>query len=307
MKPEHQDPKADLAPPEADLGTTSNNLKPEQTLKPENQDHKADLVPPKADLRTTCNNLEPEQTLKPENQDPKADLAPPEADLGTTCNNLDTEHNMKPEYQDREASLAPPEPDPGKTNPILKTENNIALETSLEPNGHITKLQWETTPELPKAKNNGFQGYQSTTIRDPVRTRVPLLVNSHHLYSNDEINGTNPSPGEDPISQIGLDRCCSTNDCMDENEASTSKSAPSLGTGSQPDHLVALASQHQDPDQPENLLLFQSTMVPKCSHLGRHRQTPWSSSHLITPHIQMWKPYWTTNWQRQPLALPRYT
>eukprot|EP00798_Chlamydomonas_sp_ICE-L_P007266 gene7266-378_t len=137
-----------------------------------------------------------------------------------------------------------------------------------EKNGQLTELQQVHTPEIPRSQNTRFQGYQSATIRDPVRTVVPLLVNSHQLYSIDEINGTNPSPCEDPVSQIGLDRFCSTNDCKDEDEVSTSKSATSPGTGNQSDHLVSLASQHQDPDQPEKLLLFQGSISGiKCTIL----------------------------------------
>eukprot|EP00798_Chlamydomonas_sp_ICE-L_P030258 gene30257-35245_t len=79
-------------------------------------------------------------------------------------------------------------------------------------------------------------------------------------YPSQSRQGNYPSPG--------LDRFCSTNDCKDEDEVSTSKSATSPGTGNQSDHLVSLASQHQDPDQPEKLLLFQGSISGiKCTIL----------------------------------------
>eukprot|EP00798_Chlamydomonas_sp_ICE-L_P010046 gene10046-7938_t len=88
-------------------------------------------------------------------------------------------------------------------------------------------------------------------------------------YPSQPRQGNYPSPGrQDNYPSQRLDRFCSTNDCKDEDEVSTSKSATSPGTGNQSDHLVSLASQHQDPDQPEKLLLFQGSISGiKCTIL----------------------------------------
>eukprot|EP00798_Chlamydomonas_sp_ICE-L_P031110 gene31110-6241_t len=111
-------------------------------------------------------------------------------------------------------------------------------------------------------------GRQDTYPSQPRQGNYPS-PGRQDTYPSQPRQGNYPSPGrQDNYPSQRLDRFCSTNDCKDEDEVSTSKSATSPGTGNQSEHLLSLASQHQDPDQPEKLLLFQGSISGiKCTIL----------------------------------------
>eukprot|EP00798_Chlamydomonas_sp_ICE-L_P004217 gene4217-14331_t len=128
------------------------------------------------------------------------------------------------------------------------------------------------TGRSPKDKRELYHEHvQELVSFPPVHDRplTPGPQRPQRDYQSPSRQGNHPSPGrQGNYPSYGLDRFCSTNDCKDEDEVSTSKSATSPGTGNQSDHLVSLASQHQDPDQPEKLLLFQGSISGiKCTIL----------------------------------------
>lgn len=143
-----------------------------------------------------------------------------------------------------------------KKDPPKAPQNPTSILKKLCPQPE-TQTRAQPDQSKPRPENNQNP---KTPSKPDGRPGTPLVYTSpYKLYSIDENGSPTPELHHAIVHQVVMERLASQYDCRDEEETSTSQSTQSepLSGSLSPSHLMYLADQRTDPDQPEKLLLYQ--------------------------------------------------